>query len=279
MINKSYNQKKITEYWEEEVCGTRGILENNISLETHIEISNYRYKVEPYLKKFVKFKGIKKNSKILEIGIGAGSDFIELCKQGGRVYGIDATSASIDIVRKRLKFEKFDNYEIKLNNAKELDFESNFFNYVYSYGVIHHAEETLTILSEIKRVSKPGAVIKIMVYSNFNMVGIILYLYKAITRLKFFTSQEDLIYDNLESPGTKSYSVKEISKVLKSFGFKNISVKKQIGNGDLLNFPPSNKYNKNIFFKIFTYLYPRFLIKKLNFLGLLLLIEFEKPLE
>ncbi len=279
MKSKLYNQKKITEYWEDEVCGTRGILKNNITLETHKEISKYRYKVEPYLKKFITFKNIKENTKTLEIGIGAGSDFIELCKQGGKVYGIDATSASIEIVKSRLKFEKLKNFEIKVNNATSLNFDSNFFDNIYSYGVIHHAEETLTILSEIKRVAKPGAKIKIMVYSNFNIVGLILYFYKLFTEFKIFSYQEDLIYNHLESPGTKSYSTKEIYKILHSFGFKNIIVNQKIGNGDLLNFPPSHKYSNNLFFKILSFIYPRFIIKKMNFLGLLLLIDFNMPLE
>ena len=39
-----------------------------------------------------------------------------------------------------------------------------FFDYVYSYGVIHHAPDTMSILSEIKRVSKPGC----RVYSRIN---------------------------------------------------------------------------------------------------------------
>ena len=70
----------------------------------------------------------------------------------------------------------------------------------------------MAILSEIKRVAKPGAKIKIMVYSNFSLTGIMLYFLKGFLRLNIFTSQEKIIYEHLESPGTKSYSKGELKK-------------------------------------------------------------------
>ena len=278
MKNLNINQSEITEYWEQEVCGTRGILNKQLTLDSHKKITAHRYKVEPHLREFVKFQNISSDSKILEVGVGAGTDFIELCKQGGQVYGIDATQSSIDIVNQRLKFENIKNYNLKKCDAIKLNYSENFFDYIYSYGVIHHAEKTLKILSEFKRVIKPGGKIKLMVYSDFSLVGLMLYIYKGIFKFNFFTSQKELIAKYLESPGTKAYSKREIFKILESFGFTNIKIKKQIGNGDMLLFPPSHKFNNNQFFKFISKIYPRFLVKKLNFLGLFYLIEFDNPL-
>ena len=42
MKNLSTNQSEITEYWEQEVCGTRGIINNELTLDSHKKITEHR---------------------------------------------------------------------------------------------------------------------------------------------------------------------------------------------------------------------------------------------
>ena len=276
MTDKNKLLDDVKEHWEEEVCGTRNIINKSIDSKAHKNVSNHRYLVEPHISKFISLGANKEKDIALEIGVGAGSDFIQICNQCNHAYGVDLTDAAINLTRERCEMEGLSNFTLERLNASELPYENNFFDFVYSYGVIHHAPDTMAILSEIKRVSKPGAKIKIMVYSNFSLTGMMLYLLKGLLRFNIFTTQEKIIYEHLESPGTKSYSMKELNKVLTGFGFREIKIKKKLGSGDLLLFEPSKKYEKNFIFPLLFKIYPRFILKHMNFLGLLLMAEFEK---
>lgn len=268
--------EEVREHWEEEVCGTRNIINKDVDYKSHEDVSEHRYAVEPHISEFLDFRADKHQDIALEIGVGAGSDFIQICKQCKHAYGIDLTEAAINLTKERCDLEGLNNFTLQRVNAEKLPFDDNFFDNIYSYGVIHHAPNTMSILSEIKRVSKPGAKIRIMVYSNFSLTGMMLYLLKGFFRLNIFVSQEKIIYDHLESPGTKSYSPRELHKILNSFGFKKIKIEKKLGSGDLLLFEPSKKYERNFIFPILFKIYPRFILKHFNFLGLLLMAEFEK---
>ena len=171
------NQKEITFYWENEVCGTRHSQKKK-SLEFYDEVKRKRYKYETYIRRFLGFeqKSYLNNKLILEIGVGAGTDFVQFLKTGAECYGIDATQASIDETENNIKYS-LSNFDYKLNylgkhNAEELPFESNTFDLVYSHGVLHHAENTMLCIAEAIRVLKPGGNLKLMVYSNFSASGI-----------------------------------------------------------------------------------------------------------
>tara|TARA_B100001769_G_C21956155_1_gene514608 strand:- start:451 stop:750 length:300 start_codon:yes stop_codon:yes gene_type:complete len=90
-------QKDITDYWEKEVCGTRFVFSKDKS-KNFSEIVKARYKAEPYIKKFAfgESNEILKNKKVLEIGVGAGSEFIGFLKRGAICYGIDVSQAAIN---------------------------------------------------------------------------------------------------------------------------------------------------------------------------------------
>ena len=49
-------------------------------------------------------------------------------------------------------------------DAEALQFEDNSFDFIWSWGVIHHSANTRKILEEIHRVLKPGGESIIMVY-------------------------------------------------------------------------------------------------------------------
>jgi SAM-dependent methyltransferase len=49
-------------------------------------------------------------------------------------------------------------------DAEQMQFADNSFDFIWSWGVIHHSANTSTILKEMKRVLKPGGRAKIMVY-------------------------------------------------------------------------------------------------------------------
>ena len=271
------NQKEVNSYWEKEVCGTRRNNQTNHEKNNYNYIKNNRYKVEGFIKKFL-FDESLKDKKLLEIGVGAGTDFIESLKEKAYCYGIDVTEAAILETKKNINYgikDKDYNLEfLEQSNAENLPFDDNQFDIVYSWGVLHHAKNTMQCLSEAVRVLKPDGILKIMVYSNFSSTGLMLWFVHGFLKFKLFKSQEEIIYKYLESPGTKSYSKREFKKILEGFSLEIKSINKYAGAGDLLLMPPSEKYNNSIIFRLAKKLIPRFLIKKFeNRFGLFLAVK------
>ena len=181
----------IEKFWDENTCG---LIENNENLskkEYFDQLSKIRYAAYSGIKKYAPFNNYK-NKKVLEVGLGAGSDAVEFIKGGANYYGIDVTKKSVNFLRERLSYTfdyKIEN--IKKNDSTEIDFLDNFFDLVYSFGVIHHIEDTKKVVSEFKRVLKPSGKIFIMIYNRssiFYKIEICIFrrLLIIISNIKFF---------------------------------------------------------------------------------------------
>jgi ubiquinone/menaquinone biosynthesis C-methylase UbiE len=262
-----HSQSDVTNYWESEVCGTRFASDIEERKLIALQIERTRYQCEPYIPDFAGFKNDNSGKRVLEIGVGAGTDFIQWIRSGAECYGVDATNAAIQETTANIESILQSDIRPKflgVASAENLPFEDNYFDIVYSHGVLHHATNTMKCISEAVRVLKPGGTIKLMVYSTFSATGIMLWGIHALLKGKPFQSQEKIIFKHLESPGTKCYSCHEFSKILKGFGLNNVKIKKFAGSGDLLMMPPSHKYRSNPAYKWIMRAYPRFLVRNLQ---------------
>ncbi len=113
---------------------------------------------------------------VLEIGVGIGSHAQLLAENAKSFLGIDITDYAVDSVKKRFEVFGLSGKIIKMD-AEALAFEDNSFDFVWSWGVIHHSSNTEKILKEIKRVLRPGGEAVIMVYHkgwwNYYFMGIV----------------------------------------------------------------------------------------------------------
>ena len=102
---------------------------------------------------------------VLEIGTGSGTHASLLAEHARSFTGIDLTSEAIDITQAR-----FDAFGLRGNllvmDAERLDFPDESFDFVWSWGVVHHSSNTGAILMEIRRVLRPGGSAVCMVYNR-----------------------------------------------------------------------------------------------------------------
>jgi SAM-dependent methyltransferase len=106
------------------------------------------------------------NKDVLEIGVGNGSH-AQLISSFARSYtGIDLTSYAVQSTTKRLELCQRDGDKTRVirMDAERMDFRNNSFDFVWSWGVIHHSANTRNILEEIHRVLRPGGAATTMVY-------------------------------------------------------------------------------------------------------------------
>jgi len=190
-----------------------------------------RYQLEPYLLPFADFE-LARGKDALEIGVGMGADHQQLAQVSPRrLCGVDLTERAVAMTRERLTLFDLTSH-LQVGNAESLAFEEASFDYVYSWGVIHHSPNTAQAVSEIYRVLRPGGRAKIMIYHKYSMVGFLLWFRYALLCGRPWLSLSYIYSTQLESPGTKAYSVKEAQQLFASFG--SISIRPLLSFGDLL---------------------------------------------
>jgi ubiquinone/menaquinone biosynthesis C-methylase UbiE len=114
--------------------------------------------------------------KVLEIGCGLGAHTEALCRLGAVVTSIDLAPTSIKITQRRLALKGLIAKVIEAD-AENLPFAANYFDYVWSWGVIHHSPNTKKCAREISRVLKPGGGLGIMLYNKnslYNWFNVVL---------------------------------------------------------------------------------------------------------
>lgn len=75
-LNYKKNLKEqVHDYWTRECCGTWIAVSPKYSRQYFEEVEEYRYSIEPEIFSFAQFT-LFRDKKILEVGIGAGTDFI-----------------------------------------------------------------------------------------------------------------------------------------------------------------------------------------------------------
>lgn len=106
-----------------------------------------------------------KHKNVLEIGVGLGSHAALLAAHAHSYTGIDLTDYAVKMTADRLKMLERD-ADIRRMDAEEMEFPDATFDFIWSWGVIHHSSNTRKILQEMHRVLKPGGQAVIMVYNR-----------------------------------------------------------------------------------------------------------------
>lgn len=279
MIAEATLKGRVKAHWEHEACGTRYGSDADRKLFFE-QISEARYGLEPYIQGFANFPAATDKT-ILEIGVGAGADFQNWCRYARHATGVDLTEKAIELTGERLELSSVprQRYALQTADAENLPFEDESFDLVYSWGVLHHTPDTSRAFQEVFRVLKPGGAVKAMIYHVPSWSGLMLYLRCGVARGRFGLTMKEAIFADLESPGTKAYTLKEANDLMEAAGFEQINTSVKLGPGDLLMIKPSKKYDSQ-FFNLIWRVYPRWLVRAFgDRYGLDLLIEAKKSAE
>jgi ubiquinone/menaquinone biosynthesis C-methylase UbiE len=162
---KTINQVK--KYWDRRPCNINHSKKKFLSKEYFDEIRRKRYFIEKHIKKFVEFHKYN-NKKVLEVGCGIGTDGVEFIKNGANYTGIEISSSSLRIFKKRCELFKLneEKYNLVCMNAENLSKLKQKYDLIYSFGVIHHSPNMKKIFDEIYKISKKKTEIKIMLYAK-----------------------------------------------------------------------------------------------------------------
>jgi ubiquinone/menaquinone biosynthesis C-methylase UbiE len=100
---------------------------------------------------------------VLEIGVGQGTHAQLLAPRSKSFTGIDLTSNATEMTSQRMKLFNIPGKILQMD-AEDMAFADNSFDFIWSWGVIHHSADTRKVLQEMRRVLRPGGKCAVMVY-------------------------------------------------------------------------------------------------------------------
>ncbi len=142
--------------------------------------------------------------KILDIGCHSGTFTKRIVQKIGtdKVYGIDISPSAIKLAQVRIPFGHF-----SVGDAQKLTFPANTFEAVFCLEMLEHVDDPAAVISEIKRVLKPGGYGVILVPTDNRLFRWVWFLWT-------------MYYSVWRHAHVQSFQGKELETMLKSFGFK-----------------------------------------------------------
>ncbi len=130
---------------------------------------------------FAKFR----NQRILEIGCGSGAAACLFANAGASVTAIDITETSVRLTNACAAACGV-NMSVHQMDAEQTSFSSGIFDYIFSWGVLHHTSKPLRAFKEVSRLLKPGGEGLIMVYNRLSLRYYLQGLYWLFLKRKIF---------------------------------------------------------------------------------------------
>ncbi len=209
---------EVRAFWEKGPVGTDRRITGTIepcSAAWFQRIEDNRYANEPFIHAVAQFTR-HRGERILEIGVGAGTDHLQWARAGALCYGVDLTDAAIETTRAHLALHGFSS-DLRRIDAETLPFADGAFDLVWSWGVIHHAEHPERIIGEIRRVLRPGGVFLGMLYNRRSLSVLAEWLKHGLLAGRPWRSFADVLWHHFESIGTKAYTRREVDALFAAF--------------------------------------------------------------
>lgn len=166
----SVTEQDIRDFWNSQPCGTNIVPPTDVHdddsflayLETY---DQFRYSREGHILSMLERFDLT-GKHVLEVGLGQGADSERLIRKGARWTGLDLTAASVEIVGRRLRLKNLPFERLEQGSVVKLPFPDASFDFVYSFGVLHHVPDIMSAQAEIRRVLKPGGQVLVMMYAR-----------------------------------------------------------------------------------------------------------------
>lgn len=200
--------RKVADFWTRNVNAERimgrTVSEYERGSEMYFaELEAQRYRSHRHLPGWI--ASMRAGSEVLEVGCGIGMDSARMAQNGLRVTAMDLTVVGPVTASRRAKARQFDaNY--LCSDAEHLPFPDSTFDYVYSFGVMHHAPDTQRCVDEAYRVLRPGGQALIMLYHRHSLNEVVHRLLRVP-----FEERDELC------PVVRRYTVNEIREMFTQF--------------------------------------------------------------
>jgi SAM-dependent methyltransferase len=153
-------------YWNARPCNVRHSPKPVGSREYFDEVERRKHFVESHIPAFAQFERWN-GKRVLEVGCGIGTAAVNFARCGADYTGVELSEASLELTRQRFDVYGLDGRFV-LCNAEQLSHhvERDFYDLVYSFGVIHHSPNQRGIVEEIRKVIRNDGEFRCMLYAK-----------------------------------------------------------------------------------------------------------------
>lgn len=156
-------------------------------------------------------------ARVLEIGCGMGLHAELMARAGARVTAIDLSPTSVEATTSRFHTKGLRG-TIMIGDAENLPFEDRSFDFVWSWGVIHHSARTARIVRHIARVLSADGESRIMVYNREGMAARIAFAWHHVLRGRFLTKTfDETLYEASDGYSARFYVPEQFEDIFRAF--------------------------------------------------------------
>jgi 2-polyprenyl-3-methyl-5-hydroxy-6-metoxy-1,4-benzoquinol methylase len=121
----------------------------------------------PWLKEHFDF-GATRGRKVLTVGCGSGVEACLFAKGGAITTAIDITDQAVELTEANARAQGL-SIDVRRMDAEKMDFPDAVFDFVYSWGVLHHSQSPAAAFREVARSLRPGGSGLLMVYHRSSL--------------------------------------------------------------------------------------------------------------
>ena len=162
---------KVADFWTRNVNAER-IMGHEVTAHERgseayfVDLETQRYRSHRHLPAWI--ASMQPGTRVLEVGCGVGLDSMRMAQHGLHVTGVDLTVVGPATAQRRAVARGVA-VDYSSADAEHLPFPDSTFDYVYSFGVMHHAPDTQKCIDEAFRVLRPGGQALIMLYHRHSL--------------------------------------------------------------------------------------------------------------
>lgn len=213
---------EVKEFWNRQSCDTWHTQSEKFSRQYFDEIEAWRYRDQPFIHSFAQFSRYH-GKRVLEVGFGAGTDFIQWLRAGAIASGVDLTEEALANLTRRINAYNLPQPEsLRVADAENLPFANDTFDLGYSWGVLHHTPDTEKAIKELVRVVRPGGEIKLMLYNRRALCTFKHWVKYGLFKARPWRSFRWILWHHMESIGTKAYTKAETERMLEPLGLTDL---------------------------------------------------------
>lgn len=166
------------------------------------DLDEYHFEKLHHLPRLIDFDAYR-GKKVLDVGCGAGTDLMRFARGGADVTGVDISGAAIALAAANFAQQGL-TADLREADGEHLPFADKTFDLVYAHGVVQYTSNDRALVSECRRVLRPGGTAVFQVYNRISWLN-------ALSKLmKVGLEHED-------APVLRKYSLSEFRTLLAAF--------------------------------------------------------------
>ena len=170
--------------------------------EFFADLDQYHFEKLHHLLRLVDFTAWR-DKDVLDVECGAGVEVVRFARAGARVTGVDIAASAVALTRQNLEQQGL-TARLETADGEALPFPDASFDFVFAHGVMQYTTHTAQLVSEVRRVLRPGGLAMFQAYNRVSWLN-------ALSKvMKVPLEHED-------APVLRRYSIAELRRLLTSF--------------------------------------------------------------